>query len=48
MSVAKALTLDFCFYWSLVASFRKGRTWAITIRRGSYKSLFLLNSGHFP
>ena len=27
---------------------RKGRTWAIAVRRGSYKSLFLLNSGHFP
>ena len=23
-----------------------GRTWAIAVRRGSYKSLFLLNSGH--
>ena len=28
--------------------FRKGRTWAIAVRRGSYKSLFLLNSGRFP
>ena len=26
---------------------RKGRTWAIAVRRGSYKSLFLLNSGVF-
>ena len=26
---------------------RKGRTWAIAVRRGSYKSLFLLNSGRF-
>ena len=24
---------------------RKGRTWAIAVRRGSYKSLFLPNSG---
>ena len=28
-------------------NFRKGRTWAIAVRRGSYKSLFLLNSGRF-
>ena len=27
---------------------RKGRTWAIAVRRGSYKSLFLLNLGRFP
>ena len=26
---------------------RKGRTWAITFRRGSYKSLFILNLGRF-
>ena len=26
---------------------RKGRTWDIAVRRGSYKSLFLPNSGHF-
>ena len=26
---------------------RKGRTWAIAVRRGSYESLFLLNSGRF-
>ena len=26
---------------------RRGRTWAIAVRRGSYKSLFLLNSGRF-
>ena len=25
----------------------KGRTWAIAVRRGSYNSLFLLNSGRF-
>ena len=27
---------------------RKGRTWAIAVRRGSYESLFLLISGCFP
>ena len=27
-------------------NFREGRTWAIAVRRGSYESLFLLNSGH--
>ena len=27
--------------------FRKRRTWAIAVRRTSYKSLFLLNSGCF-
>ena len=27
--------------------FTKGRTLAIAVRRGSYKSLFLLNSGRF-
>ena len=27
--------------------FIDGRTWAIAVRRGSYKSLFLLNSGRF-
>ena len=27
--------------------FRGGRTWAIAVRRGSYESLFLLNSGRF-
>ena len=32
----------------LVVLIGKRRTWAIAIRRGSYKSLFLLNSGHFP
>ena len=26
---------------------RKGRTWAIAVRRGSCESLFLLNSGSF-
>ena len=26
----------------------KGRTWAMAVRRGSYKSLFLPNSGLFP
>ena len=26
---------------------KKGRTWAIAVRRGSYKSLFLPNSGRF-
>ena len=26
----------------------KGRTWAMVVRRRSCKSLFLLNSGHFP
>ena len=26
---------------------RKGRTWAIAVRRGSCKSVFLLNSGHY-
>ena len=29
------------------ADIRKGRTWAIAVRRGSYKSLFLPNSGRF-
>ena len=29
------------------ALIRKGRTWAIAVRRGSYASLFLLNSGCF-
>ena len=28
-------------------SFRKRRTWAIAVRRDSYESLFLLNSGRF-
>ena len=28
--------------------FRKTRTWAMAVKRGSYKSLFLLNSGRFP
>ena len=28
-------------------TFREGRTWAIAVRRGSYESLFLLNSGRF-
>ena len=32
----------------LIKMFREGRTWAIAVRRGSYQSLFLLNSGHFP
>ena len=27
---------------------RKGRTWAVAVRRASYKSLFLPNSGRFP
>ena len=27
--------------------FRKVRTWAIAVRRGSYKSLSILNSGRF-
>ena len=26
---------------------REGRTWAIAVKRGSYKSLFLLNSRDF-
>ena len=30
------------------AHLRKGRTWAIAVRMGSYKSLVLLDSGHFP
>ena len=29
------------------AQIRRGRTWAIAVRKGSYKSLFLLNSGRF-
>ena len=29
------------------AQFRDPRTWAIAVGRGSYKSLFLLNSGRF-
>ena len=29
------------------SSIREGRTWAIAVRRGSCKSLFLLNSGPF-
>ena len=33
---------------SFTGFIRKGRTWAIAVRRGSYKSLFLLNSGGFP
>ena len=38
------------FWWvggrpAMVIIIRKGRTWAIVVRRGSYKSLFLLNSG---
>ena len=33
--------------WAKQEFFRKGRTWAIAVRRGSYKSLFLLNSGRF-
>ena len=31
----------------LLASVRKGRAWAIAVRRASYRSLFLLNSGRF-
>ena len=31
----------------LSASIRGGRTWAIAVRRGSYESLFLPNSGRF-
>ena len=27
---------------------REGRTWAIAVRRGSYESLILPNSGLFP
>ena len=30
-----------------IAKIRKGRTWAIAVRRGSCKSLFLPNSGRF-
>ena len=33
------------FFWD--ALFRKGRIWAIAVRRGSYKSLFLLSLGRF-
>ena len=29
-------------------AFRKGRTWAIAVTRGSYKSLFLLNQAVVP
>ena len=32
---------------SRIAKFRKRRTWAIAVRRGSCKSLFLPNSGRF-
>ena len=31
----------------LLATTRAARTWAMAVRRGSYKPLFLLNSGNF-
>ena len=37
----------FCDHFVGGKSIRKGSTWAIAVRRGSYKSLFLLNSGRF-
>ena len=42
---ASFLVRNFVVIWE--APIRKGRTWAIAVRRGSYKSLFLLNSGRF-
>ena len=39
---------EFSAYFTGFSRVLKGRTWAIAVRRGSYKSLFLLNSGHFP
>ena len=30
-----------------ITTFKKGRTWAMAVRRGSCKSLFLLNSSPF-
>ena len=35
------------FILKSLTKIRKGGTWAIAVRRGSYKSLFLLNSGRF-
>ena len=38
---------DFAVFAKTAPFFRKGRTWAIAVRRGSCESLFLLNSGRF-
>ena len=35
------------FAMRFLCRIREGRAWAIPGRKGSYKSLFLLNSGHF-
>ena len=50
VSCCLLLIVFVCLFVSFlpVAKIRKGRTWAIAVRRGSYKSLFSLNSGRFP
>ena len=45
-----AISLDFLaslYPLGMAACLRKGRTWPLAVRRGSYKSLVLLNPDSF-